>query len=89
MVPPVLDNARPLWRQPGRHKYSSKMDESTTTLHATALNNMSKHRKSASLSKAFQVPQSVLDSLSPKSRQGIENLGIHQPGEIDMCVAVL
>lgn len=62
------------------------MEGETTTLHATAINNMSRHRKLASLSKAFQVPQAVLDSLSPTSRQGIENLGIHQPGEIDMYV---
>ena len=62
------------------------MEGETPTLYATALNNMGKHHKLASLSKAFQVPQAVLDSLSPKSRQAIENLGIHQPGEIDMYV---
>lgn len=65
------------------------MEGTTTTLHAIALDNMNKHRKSASLSKAFQVPQEILDALSPKSRRGIENLGIHQPGEIDMYVLII
>ncbi|KZT73492.1 hypothetical protein DAEQUDRAFT_683699 [Daedalea quercina L-15889] len=58
--------------------------EGAPDLHATALANMHRHRKSASMSKAFQVPLSVLESLSPKSRQCVENLGVHQPGEIDI-----
>ncbi|KAH9838694.1 uncharacterized protein C8Q71DRAFT_704772 [Rhodofomes roseus] len=36
------------------------------------------------MSMAFQVPPAVLESLSPKSRSCIENLGVHQPGEIDI-----